>query len=90
MIKKPIHPVVHEQLTYILVRHFDAQPRQAATLASKLIKTLRTYDMDVIRGDWMEQQQQQRSSTWETLAQGAAELVSERNGIKPWNPPELQ
>lgn len=86
-----MQPIIHEQLTMILMRHFDAQPRQAAQLATKLLETLKAYDLEVIKGDWTKlEPKEQEGTTWESLARRADELVQERNGIKPWNPPELQ
>ena len=92
VIRTPVSPRVHEELTHILTRHFDAQPGQAAKLATKLINTLRQYDLDVIRGNWMEQDpvREVKEDRWTTLALAAEGLVQERGGIKPWLPPELQ
>lgn len=89
-IRTPIQPIVHEQLTQIFCRHYGCTPLQGAENATKLLNTLRAYDLDVIRGDWLEMDKVGGPTTWDTLAKAADAFERDWNGIKPWNPPELQ
>jgi len=89
MIRDPIHPVIHANLTWIMVKEFGLTPMRAAKFTTQFIGALHRRDFDIVRGSWMHGEATRKDFKWEDLGATADLLEAERNGISPWNPPEL-
>lgn len=89
---KPIHPIILQGLVEILHRDFGSKdPEQTVKLAVRLIGSLRSKDMDIIRGNWMDYPEileRRDKPTWETAMRDAEEWID--SPASPLNRPELR
>ena len=85
-----MHPVITANVTVIMVRDFGMSPPRAVEFTRQLIVSLKRRDLEIVRGAWMEGTATRDKFEWENLEALAQIEEMERNGIKPYNPPELQ
>lgn len=90
MITTPISARVRTELILMFMQDYGLAPPDARVVARTLLDRMRARDLDVVHGDWMAGEASPGGTGWDDLAALAEGLVVERNGIKPWNPPELQ
>ena len=96
MIRSPIQPIIFHGLCELLMRDFSCTIDQAIPLAERLIASLRTKDLDIVRGNWMEEppikddrpREGRGRQTWEQMAADADEWVNSPSS--PMNRPELR
>ena len=94
-IRTPIQPIIFHGLCELLMRDFSCTLDQAIPLAERLIHSLRSKDLDIVRGNWMEEppikdepRQGRGRQSWEQLAQDADEWVNSPSS--PMNRAELR
>jgi hypothetical protein len=89
--RKPIHPIIFQGMVEILMRDFNCDVDQAVSLGKRLIVSMRSKDMDVVMGDWMEHPEilkKDRRPTWEQIGRDAEEWIE--SPASPMNRPELR
>lgn len=88
MIRDPIHPVIHANVTWIMAKTFGLSPGRAAQFTTQFIEALHRRDFDIVRGSWMHREETKKDFTWEHLRALVDPLEAE--GRTPWNSPELK
>jgi len=91
MIKSPIQPIIFQGVVDLMMRDFSCDIDQAIRITEKLIHSLRSKDLDIIRGNWMEQPSivdQPRTgrgkTTWDRMTAEGEEWEDRLGGRKPW------
>lgn len=92
MTKTPIQPIIFHGVVDLMMRDFSCDIDQAIRLTEKLILSLRTKDLDITRGNWMEQDpiiderpgRGRGRTTWERMEAEGDEWETHLGGRKPW------
>lgn len=87
MSRIPIGPLVRWNIIWMMIREFHLSPERAEHFTTQFIEGLRRRGFEILREA---DDQGRREMRWEDLPAMAEMLEADRNGIKPWDPPELK
>lgn len=82
----PMRLYVRWVVTWMMLREFGLSPARAEQFTTQLIEALHRRGFEIVRE---RDHNGRRGFRWEDLSPMADILEAERNGIKPWSPPEL-
>ena len=72
MIKSPIQPIIFQGVTDLMMRDFSCDIDQAIRITEKLILSLRSKDLDIVRGNGWSCRPSSKASRGGARAHGTA------------------